>query len=92
MQTYGEWIRSERLRRGMKRKDFAMRAGISMTHLWRIETGKQEPGSGVALQIADMFGAESFDVLRRWLQEKEKRGFPTTKSKSARETQNPECV
>lgn len=88
MQTYGEWIRAERLRRGMKNRDVASQAGISMTHLWRIETSKQRPGSGVALRMAEMFGDESLDVLRRWLMEKEKRGFRTTKLEPAQETQN----
>lgn len=91
MQTYGEWIKAERLKRSMKCKDVARLVGVSTTHLWRIEAGRQSPGSGVALRMAELFGAESFVVLDRWLREKEKRGFRTTKLEPAQETQNLGC-
>jgi DNA-binding XRE family transcriptional regulator len=49
--------------RGLSGAAVAASAGISRTHLWNVETSKQEPTVAVALRIASALGISLSDLL-----------------------------
>ena len=52
----GKRIAEARKRRGLNPNQLARRAGISWANLVRYEEGKNEPGAGRLLRIADVLG------------------------------------
>lgn len=67
-QTLGQRIAHERTRRGLKQKQLAEAAGMSVTFLSEVENDRRMPGSDSLLRLADALDA-SLDYLVRGEQE-----------------------
>lgn len=59
----GPRIRELRSERGMTLDQLASRAGISASHLSRLERGQAEPSFRVAAAIADQIGVSLSDLI-----------------------------
>jgi transcriptional regulator with XRE-family HTH domain len=53
IQAFGSILRIERLRLGLTQQDLALRAGIHINFVGRIERGKAEPGLSTVFAIAE---------------------------------------
>jgi transcriptional regulator with XRE-family HTH domain len=61
----GKRIAEARMRRGLNANQLARKAGISWANLARYEEGKNEPGAGRLLRIADALGVTADWLLGR---------------------------
>ena len=56
-------VRGYRDARGLSAVDVARRIGISRTHMWNIETGRQDPSVSVAVRLAAALDMELPELL-----------------------------
>ena len=54
MDTFGEWLRSQRTARKLTREEFAQRVGCSIVMLRKIEEGERRPSAQIAQLIANV--------------------------------------
>ena len=52
IQAFGDIVRSERLRLGLTQQDVALRAGVHLNFVGRIERGQAEPSLSTIFAIA----------------------------------------
>ena len=53
METFGEWLREQRVARKLTREEFAKRVGCSVSALRKIESGERRPSTQIAELIAN---------------------------------------
>jgi len=53
MDTFGEWLREQRMARGLTRKEFAKRVGCSVAMLRKVEDGERRPSAQIAELMAN---------------------------------------
>ena len=54
VQSFGEFIRSGRLRLNLTQGDVADRVGVNQGYISRVESGEREPTVTIALRICDV--------------------------------------
>lgn len=89
MTGYSQRIRELRKARRMTQADLARATGVTQQQICNVERRRKKPSAQLVVRMALAFNLEPMHELRlAGMLEKEKRGFPTTKSESAPETQN----
>jgi transcriptional regulator with XRE-family HTH domain len=64
MDTYPERIREIRLSKGLSLARAAASIGVSLSHLWRIESGRRAPGATTVVRLAQLYGQDPVDALQ----------------------------
>jgi len=62
---FAEWLTYEIEKRGLTKAEFAKQSGLSASHITRITSGEQTPGSDAIVGIARALKLPPEDVFRR---------------------------
>lgn len=62
--TFGEFIRTARLRKSLTQNEVATAAKVEQAYLSKVELGKREPSLSIALRLCDALGLDINDYVR----------------------------
>lgn len=63
--TFGDFIKSARIGKGLRQRDVAERAGVEQAYLSKVERDEREPSLSIALRICDVLGLDINDFAKR---------------------------
>lgn len=67
LEEFGEYLKKERLRRGMNQTEVAKLAGIHQTYYGKIEHGKRAIDLVGAMKICNALGLDLSDFVKRFM-------------------------
>ena len=65
IQAFGDIVRSERLRLGLTQQDVALRAGVHLNFVGRIERGQAEPSLSTIFAIAQALEVPADTIIQK---------------------------
>jgi transcriptional regulator with XRE-family HTH domain len=63
--TFGDNLRTARLRRGLSQDELGKLAGIDMATVYRLEAGDRQPRLPTILRLAEALGISGSDLIAR---------------------------
>ena len=67
LRDFGEYIRSERERRGLTQAEVAKSLGLHQTYYGKIELAKREVDLVTAIEICEMLDLDLSDFIKRYM-------------------------
>ena len=65
-QTFGAFVKAARTEKKLYQREVSVKAGITDSHLSRIEKGEREPTLEVALNICKALGVDINEFIRQY--------------------------